>query len=773
MTLSGPQWMRGRNLALIAATIIVLAAWNQAGRLALDWKLDRMFPTGEPLVASYHRLEKNFGGNEIVLAVYRDDTLWAEDGSGVDRLAKISDELQHVSGVKAVLSLAELHRILETLDAPTALLAPQSNKSPLLDLDNKPAQAFAEVFEGYTHRRGSPIVAVACMLEPLAGERKNHRQTIADLRAVMSRLPEPARDGLLTGEPVMVTDGFVMVEQDGTRLGIVSTVLLACVLLIVFRSIRWTLIPLVVVHWSIIVTKAILAWMQLELTMVSSMLTAIITVIGVATTMHLLLKYQQLRSQGLDPEAAIKRTFRELAAPVAWACITDAVGFASLCIAEVGPVRDFGLMMAIGSLVVLCAIALIVPGAAVIGGWDLGAHIPPFDFTLRVLLRKLLFEVLERRSLGVLILIVLSVLGIWGSERMTVETDFTKNFRQGSPLVQGYRVVESELGGAGVWDITLPAPQAITADYLKDVRTLEERLRTLKTGKQQDGIGLTKVLSMADADQAAATNPLFAILPVTARLEGMRRTMPVFSQALLTDADPNRTLRYLRIMLRSSEQVPAQQKTELVSLVQHEVDTYTTSDAWRQHFKNTEVTDNDQLRGEVTGYYVMLGRLVSSVLSDQWKCFLLATLGILITMLLAVRSLKFSLAALVPNALPVFIVLGAMGWMGMRVNMGAAMIAAVSMGLSIDSSIHYLMHMQGLIRQGKPAVKAMRSAQEDVGLALVLATSALMAGFLSLCVSQFVPTIVFGVLVTLTMLGGLAGNLVMLPLLIAERPKKK
>ncbi len=145
----------------------------------------------------------------------------------------------------------------------------------------------------------------------------------------------------------------------------------------------------------------------------------------------------------------------------------------------------------------------------------------------------------------------------------------------------------------------------------------------------------------------------------------------------------------------------------------------------------------------------MLGRLVSNVLSDQWLCFLLATIGILVITTIATRSLRQALAALVPNALPVFLVLGAMGWMGMSVNMGAAMIAAVSMGLSIDSSIHYLAHMRRLVTGGKPEVKAMRSAQENVGLALVLATLALMAGFLSLCVSQFVPTIVFGVLVTL------------------------
>lgn len=755
--------MLSRNVALVIAAVLFLAAWPSAQHLTFDWQLDRMFPHGDPLVASYHRLEERFGGNEIVLAVYHDPELWSSDGSGLDRLAQVSDRLAQSPGVRGVLSLSELHRILETLEAPVNLLKRQSSVPPLLDKDNHFAQAFAKVFEGYTHMPGSQTVAVACMLEPLEGERRNHRETIAALRQVMRELPQPARDGLVTGEPVMVTDGFAMVERDGRRLGIVSSILLALVLLLVFRSVRWTLIPLIVVHWSIVVTQGILAAAQLELTMVSSMLTAIITVVGVATTMHLLFGYQQLRVAGMESAAAMRSTMQTLRAPVVWACITDAVGFISLAAADVGPVRDFGIMMAIGSLVVLLAIMLLVPGLALLGPWDRDPRVPPFDFVMRVALRKLLFEVLERRRLFLVLLVVIAAVSVWGSLRMHVETDFTKNFRRSSDIVQGYKLVESELGGAGVWDIMLPAPHVLTDAYMADVGKLEDRLRELHAGSE-GGLRLTKVLSMADADAAARTQPLLAALPLAARIEGMRSAMPVFTQALLTQPDPDEPTRWLRIMLRSREQSTAIEKSRLIKLVSDEVRAFTSSNAWRAHFEKEPSPE-----AEVTGYYVLLERLVGSILSDQWKCFVLATVGILLVMLIAIRSLKLALAALVPNALPVFLVLGAMGWLGMTVNMGAAMIAAVSMGLSIDSSIHYLLHIRRQTDAGRPVVKAMRSAQENVGLALVLATAALMAGFLSLCLSQFVPTIVFGVLVSLTMLGGLVGNLIVLPLLIAPR----
>ncbi len=121
------------------------------------------------------------------------------------------------------------------------------------------------------------------------------------------------------------------------RLGVTSTILLTVVLLFCFRSIRWTLIPLAIVHWSIIVTEAILVLLNLELTLVSSMLTAIVTVIGVATTMHLLLRYQDTRRRGTERLEALRESLAALIVPIALACITDAVGFISLMAANVAP----------------------------------------------------------------------------------------------------------------------------------------------------------------------------------------------------------------------------------------------------------------------------------------------------------------------------------------------------------------------------------------------------------------------------------------------------
>lgn len=734
-------------------------------RLNLDWAVEGMFAPGDPVVAAYRKLQTRFGGKDICLAVYQDPQLWDESGAGLERLEVVTQRLEKVAGVSAVLSLSELHRVLEKIRGPMSLLGLRDDRSPILDPKDKLAQAMASVFEGYTHRRDSEYVAVACMLtsDPNQTVRgpSNHEATLDALRSAMQELPTPARNGMVTGEPVLVAEGFKMVERDGVRLGMTSSVLVSIVLLLCFRSLRWTLIPLIVVHWSLLLTRALLVLLNLNLTMISSTLTAIVTVIGVATSMHLLLKYQQQRRKGNTREAALQFAFTTLLVPIFWACVTDAVGFSSLLIARVGPVRDFGLMMAIGSISVFVSIVVLVPGLALVGSFDTDPRTPKLDAWVRYALRRVLRGCLRFRYTAMIALGGVLLLGIVGSTRMQVETDFTKNFHPSSPIVKGYEVIERELGGAGVWDIMLAAPPQLSSEYVDQVAKLETRLRELRVSGDHGEIGLTKVLSLIDALQAADSSRLLSALPATTRLQGMKAAMPDMLDALVTTDSDLHGVRWLRVMLRSREQVSAAEKSQLIESVSNLVQEFTQEPEWSSLF------DRPPPKSEVAGYHVMLSRLVASALADQWRCFFLATVAIYITMVMATRSLWLGLITLLPNVLPIAIVLGWLGWTGARANMGVAMIAAVSLGLSIDSSIHYLLHFQRQRSQGKTRAKAILSAQENVGLAVVLATVALVAGFLSLSGSEFVPTVVFGNLTSLTMLGSLLGNLVLLPLLLA------
>lgn len=758
--------VRFHGLLLLVALLILTISIPFARSLEMDPRVEKMLPPGDPMAAAYQRLQERLGGNEIVLAVYHDPELWNSDGAGLRRLEQISRELAAVEGVASVLSLAELHSVMEKLRGPLKLLSIGDDRpSPLLDKNDELAQAMADVFEGYTHRRDSQFAAVACILQ--ADGVSNNRQgtdfdaTIERLREVLARLPPPASSGILTGEPVLVTEALRMVARDGWRLGITSSVLVSLVLIICFRSLRWTLIPLAVVHWSLWTTKAILVALQLDLSLISSTLTAIVTVVGVATSIHLILRFQTLRRSGAQRRDALQRSLTALMVPITWACITDAVGFLSLMSADVGPVRDFGLMMAVGSMMVLLAIPLVVPGLALLGDFDIDPRTPKLDMVVRLALRRAMHASLQHRRLGLICLAVIGGLGVVGSARMEVETDFIKNFRNDSPLVRGYRIVERELGGAGVWDVMLPAPETLTNDYLASVMELEHELRELAvTVAGEEQLRLTKVMSIADAELASRQGPLLAALPLVARLSGMRAAMPDFTRVLLTREADADGFRWLRVMLRSREQVPVEAQRALIGKVEQTLAGFANRPQWRAHFRHPPPAP------EVAGYHVILSKLVSSILADQWRCFFIAMLGITLAVTIATRSLRLALIALVPNSLPILVVLGTMGWLGLQINMGAAMIAAVSLGLSIDSSIHYLIHYQRGRQAGASVLKALNSAQDSVGLAVVLSTLALITGFLSLVSSEFIPTVVFGILASLTMLGAVVGNLIVLPLLL-------
>jgi predicted RND superfamily exporter protein len=586
-------------------------------------------------------------------------------------------------------------------------------------------------------------------------------------------LPAGLQGVVLAGEPVMVVEGFDMLEKDGRRLWLWSTIMLAVTVVVCFFSFRWLIAPLAVVNWALLLTQATLVWLQLELTMVSSMLSAIITVVGVASVVHLIVRCRELEAEGVAKYTAFRTSILALAIPIAGAIATDVGGFGSLWSAKVGPVQDFGTMMFIGSLMVIPAISLLLPAISLL--WvkkpaagdaavasAAAAHTSWIDRKLHTGLSSLLQFLRARQVAAGIVISLFAVFIAFGALRLDVETDFTRNFRSDSEVVKSYEFVETRLGGAGVWDVMIPAPRKLDDAYLERVRKLQTRLRAIEvpaTDKEAARPGLTKVISLVDALDVIKVDGLLAIVPLTIdfKIQKMMEELPVFTAALRSVPDDAKEPSRLRIMLRARERQSAEQKRWLIEQVRTIA---------LEEFP-LAAKDNDPRAGaEVTGFFVLLTSLIESMLRDQWMTFAVATAAMGFIMLVIFRSFKLAVIGIVPNVVPIFLVMGLIGWIGLRINMGAAMIAAVSMGLSVDSSIHYLDTFLHARRLGKSVADALAEVQSSVGRAMLFTTLTLDLGFLVLCTSEFIPTVYFGALVSLAMIGGLAGNLIILPLLL-------
>ncbi len=723
---------------LAVGAVLAAVCYLPSRELEFDQSIENMFAADDPLLAPYRRLKRTFGGNEIALAAYHDPKVLTADG--IDRLRSITVQLARVPGVAAAQSLA---------NTP---LGPA-----IVDQTNPVARNLTALFEGYTISADRETPAIICIVQPPTSAAR--REIVESLREIIERQER----GMLAGEPVMIADGFRYLEADGRLLRTLSTALLMLIIVFCFRSIRWVLVPLAVVLLTLWMTEALLVVLDLRLSMVSSMLAAIVTIVGVATVMHIIVGYRDERSRGLSPFDAFRAAGVMLAVPIVSAVLTDTVGSTSLLLARVGPIQDFGLMNAIGLTLVLASVVLVVPGLVLLWPrFDPDPHRIWGERHLDRGLARSVDSVVDRPWRVVLFTLALAAVAIAGSMRLEIETDFTKNFRQSSPLVQSYDFIERELGGAGVWDLIVPAPAKLDARFLQRVLTLESKLRDeIRAANEAGEIepGLTKVFSLADVVQAVSPISLAALerMPdalVTPTLntafEAMRARMPDTINAMYAQ-DPATGEHALRILLRSKERLPSAAKQHIIAEVER------------------IAVESFGDGAEATGFYVLLTNIIDSLLRDQWITFAAATLGMWLVMSVVFRSPMLAAIALVPNVLPVFLMTGTLGWLSIKLNMGAAVIAAFSMGLSVDSSVHYILDFQRARRGGATLRAALDAAHQSAGRAAVFATLALVVGFSSLVVSQFVPTIYFGVLTSLTMLGGLLGNLFVLPALLRIR----
>ena len=729
--------------------MIAIAGVIWARDLPVDRRVDRLLSPTHPAIQSYQTLGRVFGAYDPIVVAYDDPALMNPGGAGIERIRRLEAFLDELPGIEETISLADMDALAqETLRQPIT-------QSSFL------SRQILEVLEGFTHSRDLETVSVVCLVKKDA----DRSTLIQRMRIWLQQNQEEFPQASLVGEPVLIEEGTRMLQRDGTRLAFNASLIMAFVLLFCFRSLRWMITAGLLVQGSLAITRLAILLTDSQLSIVSTIFSAVITVIAVAAIMHWIVRFREALVVSGDRETAVRLAMNRLLTPMVWACLTDAAGFAALMVAQVGPVRDFGWIMIIGSLSVLFGLLAIVPCLALLPlpsffRW-LDADPRP-GWQERIVDQQLVaslsrIRVAPWRWGGMMILVCL--LASVGMRFTRFETDFIQNFKSNSSVVQDYRFFEEHLGGAGVWDVLVKLEGPLDWEVIQKIRELEERLETevLLQTEQGDEAGITHTLSIADAIVAVIPLDLSGVpavgdFVVRTGMQQVEQRMPSWLETMYAQ-DPETGQQFLRILVRSNQQQSAEQSEWVIQQVKK---------ICNESFPAEEPEQGVQ----VTGWFVLLTRLVSSLMADQLQTFLVAAVAIFIMMGLATRSFRLALAAMVPNLLPIGVVLGTLGWLGIAVNMGVALIAAVSIGLSIDNTIHYLAVFQSGIRTGLERDEALVEAQHRAGVASVFSTLALTAGFATLCLSDFVPTVYFGGLVCASMLGGVIGNLLLLPLLI-------
>ncbi|MFM7058566.1 MAG: efflux RND transporter permease subunit [Planctomycetota bacterium] len=732
------------RFSLFAAALLITAvAFPLSRQLAFDQTIESFFPPQHPDILQLQQTRQDFGGDEFVIVAWQQPDLLQKNSDGD------YDELTPAASA-TIQQLSDRLSALPGVDGPrTRDLCKLLNSS----LRNRNSRAaMLRIFQGLLI--GPDQQTTAIILQLLPPEHSGITRAAA-IRGIRQTAIKSGLNPFVAGEPVQVQEMFDLVERDGHTLYLASLGVLALMLLLIFRSPRWVVAPLLIVVGSVLCTRAALVLVGARLSMVSSMLNSMVTIIAIGTSTHIIVHYRELRTtQRLTPAAACQQTLRELWHPVFWTVVTIAVGFAALLVSQIVPVRSFAIMMTLGTLMTLLLTVLVMP-AALAGGQTIPipGRVALEDHLDQTLGRIAQFIVHHprRATLACCLLLAVTTPGLL---LMQVETDFSRNFRDSSPVLKALRFVESTLGPAGTWDVSFDVPAPLTPLFLDRIDELTKKLRQLA----DSGLPL-EVVSLTDA-----LNVPPRLGTAVKRLELIRRRQPD-----LVNSFHNTRNRRMRIVLRSPEQQTTDLKLDQIRQVRTVV---------ASHFRELEKElrtvslDNGQpqtegtpwqARESATGLFVLMARIIDSLLADQFRSFLWASLGTMLCTAAAFRSLKIGLISLVPNVFPIAVVTGLLGLLQVPVNIGTAMIASVSMGFTC--SVHYI----AVFRSALPEVglaAALERAQAGVGKAVVLAHIALVAGFLVLTASEFIPLVYFGALLSLSMIGGLVSDLVMLPLLL-------
>ncbi len=811
------------RMVLQHPAIVILCVLAVVSLLAFEGRKFRLDASAETLVLEndedlqYARqISSRYGQNDFLILTYTpNDTLFSPDMlSTLTRLRDELNSLEHVVSVSSILdvpllgsppvSLKDLSADLPTLESPAVdldqagtelaesplcrdlLLSSDSQTTALLV--NFPAD---EIYRSLVEQRnalrqtkasGSMTAAGHTELK-LAEERlqqhrdKMRQQRHQDIVAIRTIMDNYRRDAdLFLGGVSMIADDMVsFIKNDLKVFGFGVLVFLILTLGIIFRAIRWILLPLLCCIVSVICMIGLLGWLGWEVTVISSNFISLQLIITMAITVHLIVRYRELLAR--TPEAPnrelIFETIRLKLKPCVYTVMTTIAGFGSLVLCDIRPVIAFGWMMIVGLIVSLIVTFILFPAVLIL----IPKEKPPDRRGLRFSLTSILARLTEGHGLLIVgisaIALVLSIIGI---SRLEVENCFIDYFGEDTEIYKGMKVIDERLGGTTPLDVILDFEESEVPPAADEpaVAESDDEFDVFDEFDEFDEVG-------TDEKYWFTAEKMARIKAVHSYLENLRETGKVLSPATIlnimekvNDGKPLDSLELALLYNEAPEELKAMLIKPFVSVEHNQVRFWvrvTDSDKTlrrnellkkiRAHLTGTLELNPERVH--LTGLLVLYNNMLQSLFGSQTL-----TLGITVIVLTGMflvlfRSLKIAVIAMVPNVLPIALVLGIMGWLNIPLDMMTITIAAISLGIAVDNTIHYIHRFKQEFPKDRNYLRTMHRCHGSIGHAMYYTSVTIIIGFSILTLSNFMPSVYFGLLTGLAMLMALLAALTLLP----------
>jgi predicted RND superfamily exporter protein len=573
-------------------------------------------------------------------------------------------------------------------------------------------------------------------------------QTIAKIRTQIIKYSDQA-SLFLGGLPMITTDIVSYINSDLIVFSLAVIGLMSVILAIIFKGLRWVVMPIIISISGALIMTGLLAFLEWKVTVISSNFFSLLLVMTLSVIIHLVVRYRELSQLNPDLESPIliKDTLSQMFKPCLFTTLTTFAAFSSLLISGIRPVIDFGWMMSIGVTIALLLSFLAFPMVmALLPKAKITAHKTELGFTTS------LAKFVERFGNHLLVALIVFVIGSGiGINKLSVENRFIDYFKESTEINQGLTLIDQELGGTIPLEIIF---EDLAQDYWfdEDLRAEIHEIHTYLDSLEETG----KVLSvdtlmsiLTQANNGEALNGFF--------LNIVRGQIPDSAKQHILDPYISEDSGQLRMVIRIRETNKELERGALIAEI-------------NQYISNELGFKPESFR--LSGMLVLYNNMLQSLFDSQIKTIAVVFAMIFIMFLFIFKSISLSILALIPNTLPSLFILGIMGLAGIPLDLMTITISAIAIGIGVDNAIHYIHRFKAEFQKDGDYIKTMYRSHASIGLAMFYTSITVTLGFLVLALSNFIPSIYFGVFTAIAMLSALLANLTLLPkLILMFKPK--
>ncbi len=573
-------------------------------------------------------------------------------------------------------------------------------------------------------------------------------KTIAQIRATIDKYRDQA-SLFLGGLPMITTDIISYINSDLIVFSLAVIGLMTLILALIFRGIRWVLMPIGISISGALIMTGVLGFLGWKVTVISSNFFSLLLVMTLSVTIHLVVRYRELAqlNQNLKYHTLIKNTLEQMFKPCLFTTLTTIAAFGSLLISGIKPVIDFGWMMSIG-----VSIALVLSFIAFPVIMALLPKAKAASFKTELGVTHDLAKFVEKFGNQLLVVLVLFVgISAVGVNKLSVENRFIDYFKESTEINQGLTLIDKQLGGTIPLEIifdNVGEDYWFDEDLRIDVHKIHQYLDALdETGKVLSIDTLMQMLN--EANNGVALNGFF--------LNIVKSQVPEAAKKHVLDPYLSEDNGQLRMVIRIRETNKALKRDALIKKVQQYITT-------EMGFKPDSF--------HITGMLVLYNNMLQSLFDSQIKTIAVVFSIIFIMFLFVFKSLSLSILALIPNTLPSLFILGIMGLLNIPLDLMTITISAIAIGIGVDNAIHYIHRFKAEFQKDQDYLATMYRSHASIGLAMFYTSITVTLGFLILVLSNFIPSIYFGIFTAIAMLSALLANLTLLPkLILMIKPK--